>query len=274
VAGGEGPVPPSSSVPDSTPGSTPPESRRDRGTERDGRQQATQSPGSRETEPARRDHSPRQNAPSRSIPTEPDDRTEENGDRRIVRAAPKRPPEPEVRQSPIPPGGVGGDRASPSKASGEGASAPGNGGTDKGSAVRTPGGTDIYQESGVGAPRQAPSQGQGSATARPSPAIQSKPARLISFRGAVTVRRSLNGPAITPVIRGLLLPDGYVVMTGANGLASLRFPDGELISLNQDTTVELAPEPDRIRVHRGRVRMRVPPRPRPQDFIERPRGRA
>jgi tetratricopeptide (TPR) repeat protein len=86
------------------------------------------------------------------------------------------------------------------------------------------------------------------------------PATLTAVHEATVVRRSLQGPAVAPVVRGLPLDNGYVVRTNPNGMAEALFRDGRHVKLAQNTALEISPaRADRMRVLQGKVWVRVPP---------------
>src|SRR5437763_17199741 len=66
-----------------------------------------------------------------------------------------------------------------------------------------------------------------------------RPATLTAVREATVVRRSLQGPLVAPVVRGLPLDNGYVLRTNPNGMAEALFRDGRHVKLDQDTALEI-----------------------------------
>ena len=95
----------------------------------------------------------------------------------------------------------------------------------------------------------------------PPASAQRQLATLISAAETTSVRRSLQGPLVQPVTRGLGLGAGSVVTTNQSGRAETLFRDGRHVKLAQSTTLEISStRADRMRVLSGKVWVRVPPR--------------
>lgn len=99
--------------------------------------------------------------------------------------------------------------------------------------------------------------------ADPAPVWAQRPglATLISFATATSVQRSLGGPSVTPIRRGMSLIPGNVIQTDPQGRAETLFGDGRQVKLDVNTVLELSPtQSDHMRLVRGKTWVRVPPR--------------
>src|SRR5712691_6861937 len=76
--------------------------------------------------------------------------------------------------------------------------------------------------------------GIGSLTAASAPAWAQRPglATLISFATATSVQRSLAGPVVIPIRRGMPLSPGNVIQTDLQGRAETLFGDGRQVKLD------------------------------------------